>query len=187
MLILIFKLINVTALAAHGKEKSQTMKISKRIIFLAVLICLGILCESGCSSRKMTKSEAVEMFKKAGGIDKINEEAKIVFDVFGTNAVYILQDYHISHLQDYPEIRRRPEIKDFPAIFALGDVVLLQRDSSGSPPEINIRFGIHRRAKAIRIFPPNLDIDKAPNFRAVSAFTNESWYIRIAPNIFVER
>jgi hypothetical protein len=104
-----------------------------------------------------------------------------------TNAVYILQDYHISHLQDYPEIRRRPEIKDFPAIFALGDVVLLQRDSSGSPPEINIRFGIHRRAKAIRIFPPNLDIDKAPNFRAVSAFTNESWYIRIAPNIFVER
>ena len=163
------------------KNSLKPMKISKTIIFLVALVCLGMLCELGCSPRKITKSEAMEMFEQSGGVDKVNEEAKIIFDIFGTNAVYILQAYKVPHLQDYPEMRSHPEIKDFPAIFALGDVVTLQK------AEIYIRFGVHRRAKAIHILPPNLDIDKAANFNAVSAFANESWYIRIAPNIFVEK
>ncbi len=160
------------------------MKISKATLIFVMLTCLGVLCESGCSPPKMTKSQIMEMFDKAGGVEKVNAEAKVVFEIFSTNEVYVLQDYHVPHLQDYPEIKSHPEITNFPAIFALGDVVMVQRGLPPSVPEIYIRFGVHRRAKVIHILPPNLD---ATNFGNASAFTNESLYIRVAPNIFVDK
>jgi len=113
------------------------------------------------------------MFDKAGGVDKVNQEAQVVFDQFGTNETKSLSE---------------SVAKDFPAIAALGgDSVVLLGQSSDMASEIAIRFGGHWHTKFIHIFPPNFNISEATNFTNVSAFLDESNYFQITTNIFVQR
>ena len=132
----------------------------------------------------ITNEQVMARFEKAGGVDKINKEAEVIFRVFGTNDLFILQDYGIPHLNDYHEIKNHTEITNFPAIFALGDMVMVQGGASNAAPEIRVRYGKHNQAKTIHIFPPNFDVDKATNSSNISAFLNDSSYLRVTNNIF---
>ena len=132
----------------------------------------------------ITNEQVMARFEKAGGVNEVNKEAEIIFKVFGTNAVFILQDFGTPHLDDYLEMKNHPEIKSFPAIFALGDVVMVQGGSlNNAAPEIYVRYGKHNQAKTIDIFPPEIDVDKTTNFYILS-FLNDPSYLRVTNNIF---
>jgi hypothetical protein len=132
----------------------------------------------------ITNDQVMARLEKAGGVDEVNKEAEVIFSVFGTNDVFILQDYGIPHLNDYPEMKSHPEIKSFPAIFALGDVVMVQGGSFNTAPEIHVRYGKHNQAKTIDIFPPSFDVNKATNFSNISVFLSDPSYLRVTNNIF---
>jgi hypothetical protein len=133
----------------------------------------------------MTNDQIMAMFEKIGGVDEVNKEANIIFDVFGTNEVLILQERGTSALSYYPQIMtNHPEVKGFPAIFALGDAVLVLGGATNEAPEIQIKFGTHRNGKTVDIFPPSLDLNKATNFSKVSFLLNDPSYLRVTNNIF---
>jgi hypothetical protein len=132
----------------------------------------------------ITYDQVMARFEKAGGVDEVNKEAEIIFNIFGTNDVFVLQEFGIPHLNDCPEMKKYPEIKNFPAIFALGDVVMVQGGSlNNAAPEIYVRYGKHNQAKTIDIFPPNIDADKTANFYILS-FLKDPSYLRVTNNIF---
>jgi hypothetical protein len=132
----------------------------------------------------ITNEQVMAQFEKAGGVDEVNKEAEIIFKVFGTNAVFILQDFGIPHLNDYHEMKDHPEIRSFPAIFALGDMVMVQGGSlDNAAPEIYVRYGKRNHVKTIDIFPPDINVDKTTNFYVLS-FLNDPSYLRVTNNIF---
>ena len=161
------------------------MKNSKKTIILGLAICLGVLCELGCGKSKasktqnnssVAKTEVDKIFEIAGGVDKINQEAKAIFDRFGTKEDKILLE---------------SDLKDFPAICSLynHDIrqvhVELFGETSNFAPQISIAIVRHRSLKVIHIFPPDFDVSKATNFANVSEWLKDSTCIQVAPNILV--
>jgi len=82
-----------------------------------MMICLGLFCELGCMRSEMTNAQVAEMFDKAGGVDKVNEEAKIIFERLGTN--------------ESKEIFGS-DLTNFPVISSLGKPFFLQ--NKNNPP-----------------------------------------------------
>jgi hypothetical protein len=148
------------------------MKTAKAIVFLGVIICLGILCGLGCGRSEMTKTRAIEMFDKVGGVDKVNQEAKVIFDRFGTNN---------------PDFLSESDLKDFPAISALGNsvgtfpqptvVTFHQSIKIDFPPHIRVRRGLHSNTMLIFIFEPN----------KVTELKDASSFVQVTSNIFVTK
>src|SRR5689334_5768518 len=81
------------------------------------IICLGFVSQFGCGRSEITHSRAAEMFDKAGVVDKVNQEAKTIFDRFGTNES---KNVYGS------------ELTNFPAISSLGETVFFQ--NKNNPP-----------------------------------------------------
>jgi hypothetical protein len=108
----------------------------------------------------MTKTQISEMFDKVGGVDKINQEAKIIFNHYGTNISIVIYGQQLTN---------------FPAISSLSSSVFLQTNSGWST-HIEIPFGSHYQRNFIFIFDPNNAI-KFPYASNCIAFTT---------NIFLE-
>src|SRR2546428_6137387 len=107
--------------------------------FCVITYCfiLGVVLGMGCNSSTQTDNEttlieAQNMLKKAGGEDKVKKEAKQVFARFGTEKTRFIVD---------------SELKEFPAIAALGNSVDIHAPSPGFPANISIRYGTHERTK----------------------------------------
>jgi hypothetical protein len=121
---------------------------------------------------EMTNAQVTEMFDKAGGVDKVNREAKIIFDRFGTNN---------------PDFLSESDLKDFPAISALGNsvgtflqptvVTFHQSIKIDFPPHIRVRRGLHSNTMLIFIFEPN----------KVTELKDASSFVQVTSNIFVTK
>ena len=107
----------------------------------------------------MTKDKAAALFNKVGGADEISEEAKAVFDHFGTNVSTVIYGKSLTN---------------FLAISSLGSSVFLQTNSGWSPC-IEIPFGSHYQRDFIFIFDSRNPI----------AFPYASNCIQVTTNIFV--
>jgi hypothetical protein len=167
------------------REKSSQRRRMKTLKPILIIICLVILCGPGCGRSVMTNDQVMARFEKAGGVDAVNKEAEVIFSVFGSNGAIFLQDHGVSALRDYPEIiTNHPEVKSFPAIFSLGDFVMLLDGATNEAPEIIIKYGTHRDSKTIEIFPPNLEVNRATNFQHISTLLNDSSYFHVTNNIF---
>ena len=132
----------------------------KPIIIGVAIICLGLFCELGCMRSEMTHAQIAEMFDKAGGVDKVNQEAKIIFDRFGTN--------------ESKEVFGS-DLTNFPAMSSLGKPFFLQNNISNWSACIEIPFGTHYRRNFIFIFNSDSSIE----------FPYASRCLRVATNIFV--
>jgi len=107
----------------------------------------------------MTTAQAKKMFEKAGGLEKVNQEAKVIFDLFGTNESTVIYGQSLTN---------------FPAISSLGSPIFLQTNSGWST-HIEIPFGNHRQRSFIFIFNPANPVK----------FPYASRCIEVATNIFV--
>ena len=132
----------------------------KPILIGVVMICLGLFCELGCMRSEMTNAQVTEMFDKAGGVDKVNREAKIIFDRFGTNESKVIFG---------------SDLTNFPAISSLGKPFFLQNNFSNWSAHIEIPFGTHYQRNFIFIFNSGSPIE----------FPYASRCIQVATNIFV--
>jgi hypothetical protein len=112
------------------------------------------LCLCGCSP------SAEQRIEKVGGVSIINQEARVVFDRFGTKEFRFLYE---------------SDLKDCPAIAALGNSVGLYNESPGTAAQIRVRYGSHSNTKFIFILDP----------RAPSQFKGPPGCSQIASNIFV--
>jgi hypothetical protein len=127
-----------------------------RIIFV-VLICFGM---PGCGPSEITRSEALKMFTEVGGVQRVNQEATVIFDRFGTN-----ESAELFGL----------ELTNYPALSALGKPLFVQAGSNGYSSRIEIPFGSHYRRKFTFVFNPNGPVE----------FPYASRCIQVATNIFV--
>ena len=135
------------------------MKIPMVVTILLAVIWFGM---SGCSLSEMTQDQALEMFTKVGGIQKINQEAKIIFDLLGTNESKVL----------YGSV-----LTNYPALSALGKPLFIQAGTNGYSSRIEIPFGSHYRRNFIFIFDPNGPVE----------FPYASKCIQVATNCFVSK
>jgi hypothetical protein len=133
----------------------------------------------------MTRSEADKMIRNVGGLQEVNKEAQLVFELFGTNEMFLLKAQNQSLLASYSQMTKHPEVKDFPALFALGDTVVSLAGTSNFVPRIIIRFGEHRHARNIYIFQSDIDKPGIIYFSTLSHFEKDPEYIEISSNIFV--
>jgi hypothetical protein len=133
------------------------MKILKPI---SIIVCLNILCGFGCGRSEMTKTQVAGMFDKVGGVDKVNQEAKIIFDRFGTNESKVIFG---------------ADLTNFPAISSLGKPIFLQNNFSNWSAHVEIPFGTHYQRNFIFIFNSGSPIE----------FPYASNCIQFATNIFV--
>jgi hypothetical protein len=110
------------------------------------IVCLSALCGLGCNRRDTTAASDVlaikteQMLLKAGEVDKINEEAKVIFARFGTDKTWGIEGL---------------DLRDFPTISALGNSVIIFARTPGCPAYISVRYGSHQHTKFIFIFDPN--------------------------------
>jgi hypothetical protein len=123
---------------------------------------MGVICNLGCGRSEMTSAQVTEMFDKAGGVDKVNQEAKIIFDRFGTNESKNIYG---------------SELTNFPAISSLGETVFFQNKNNppGWSAHIGIPFGTHYQRNFIFIFNSDSSVE----------FPSASRCIQVATNIFV--
>jgi hypothetical protein len=111
----------------------------------------------------MTESQIVTMFENVGGAAKVDQEAKGIFNRFGTSEVTLLTKSNLNNC---------------PAISSLGNSVVLYPESIDAgkfPPHIEVRFGSHFNAKTVFIFETN----------NVVQFKNDPRIFQIASNIYV--
>jgi hypothetical protein len=134
----------------------------KPILIGVVMICLGLFCELGCLRSEKTSAQVTEMFDKAGGVAKVNQEAKILFERLGTN--------------ESKEIFGS-DLTNFPVISSLGKPFFLQNKNNppGWSAHIEIPFGTHYQRNFIFIFNSGSPIE----------FPYASRCIQVATNIFV--
>jgi len=134
----------------------------KILNLISITVCLVFLCGLGCGRSEATKAQAMEMFDKAGGVDKVNQEAKILFERLGTN--------------ESKEIFGS-DLTSFPVISSLGKPFFLQNKNNppGWSAHIEILFGSHYQRNFIFIFDPSGTIE----------FPYASNCIAVTTNIFV--
>jgi len=132
------------------------------LIVCAVISALFLYWYSGGLGRETNPSQAAKRFAAAGGVEKVNQEAKIIFDRFGTKDFKPLDD---------------SDLKDFHAIPALGNTFSIWPQAKGLSAHIRVGFGYHMHYKNIYIFYPQADFE----------FKDEPSCIQIGPNIFVDK
>ena len=128
------------------------------------MLALGVLLQAGCGHPETTMSQVGEMFEKVGGIEKVNTEARAMFARFGTNELRFVYDQ---------------DLKDFPAIAALGNSVGIYPATSGLAANIRIRFGSHANTEFIFIYDPN----DSSGVKEQTA----SGFLQVSTNIFVSK
>jgi len=115
---------------------------------------------------------AIQLINKAGGVERINQEARRIF------AKYIGNAKEGRFLDE-------SDLKEFPAIASLGNAWHLNLEGEARigntplPAHISIRYGTHFHPDFISIFNPD---DPLP-----PKFKNSSLFIPLAPNIFLEK
>jgi hypothetical protein len=130
---------------------------------MLLLTIFASLLFSGChpgNAKNATMRKAEKLFNKAGGIEKVSQEAKIMLTRFGAEDYKVLTNW---------------ELKDFPAISALGNMVAVRGSKSGYPAQIRIRYGNHFRTKFILIYAQQTPAD--PNETAA--------FLLVTNNIFI--
>ncbi|HVU26474.1 MAG TPA: hypothetical protein VHG71_01915 [Verrucomicrobiae bacterium] len=129
------------------------------ILFIATIVWIG-------RAQEITANKAAKNFQKAGGIEKVEQESKILFKQVGTNDYW----FHPS------------DKTNFPALSSLGNV-------SVNHNQINIRFGGHFHTKFITIFPntPTIDQMSVGNNQAFYKEYYTSRCIQVATNIFISK
>ncbi|MGH7975352.1 MAG: hypothetical protein ACREC8_01680, partial [Limisphaerales bacterium] len=142
------------AVLIFKKLESQTSETNRRRLFTtSTFIAFGLIVLFIASiawigrQQEITPDRASKIFQKAGGIEKVEQESKILFNQVGTN------DYWL-HSSDKT---------NFPALSSLGNV-------SVNHNQINIRFGSHFHTKFITIFP------NAPTIDQMSVGNNQEYY-----------
>jgi len=145
--------------------------------FIAVLVLLLIVLSVTILFQKksvpdMTPEKVQQLLTRAGGIDEVNRETKVLFDKLGTNDWTFL----------YPE-----DLTNSPAIFFLYANLLSYSGTEYSGtrvanwPEdgrhLEIRFGNHWVGKKIYIFDSN----------GTNTFHPPPDWFQISSNIFVSR
>jgi len=108
----------------------------------------------------MTNAQVIDLFDKAGGVDKISQEVKNIFDQFSTNKSKVIFGSNLTN---------------FPALSLLGKPLFLQNNSSNWSAHIEIPFGTHSQRDFIFIFNPGIPVE----------FPYASRCIQVATNIFV--
>jgi hypothetical protein len=154
----------------------------KALMPMSLVLFVGVFCGLGCGR---SESETRALFDKVGGVAEINKEAKTIFEMFGTNEVRILQEGGLSALSYYPEaMTNHPDIKGFPAIFALGKSVMLLGGATNQTVMININFGTHRNGGEYLIFPPDFNVKTDAHW---SSLLNSPNYFQVASNIIASK
>jgi hypothetical protein len=154
------------AVLVFKKDISSDIKNRRFTFALSGAICLTAFAVFSLIwlDRPLTKEKAKEIFEKAGGIEKVEHEANILFnEYFATN------DYSCLYQSDRT---------NFPAISALGKSVLFDGKS-----KILIRHGSLQNPQFIYIFHPVPDTNQDPAFTEL--YTSN--YIQIATNIFMAK
>jgi len=101
----------------------------------------------------------MKMFDEAGGVDKVNQEAKILFERFGTNETMEIYG---------------PSLTNFPALSTLGRPLFLKNQNKppGWSTHIDIPFGSQSQRNFIFIFDPRTAIEFPYASRCVELRTN---------------
>ena len=100
---------------------------------------LAIISGVSCGGPQAKRIEGVELLSKPGWIANVDQEARNIFDRFGTNENTFLYDN---------------DLRDFPAIQALGNAIRMCSEDSMYSRRIQIRYGTHFRTKFVLIFDP---------------------------------
>src|SRR6266705_2888523 len=103
----------------------------------AVIMFLAMISGAGCGGPQAKRIEGVELLSKPGWIVNVDQEARNIFDRLGTNEDKFLYDY---------------DLRDCPAIKALGNGFALRVADSVYSKRFRIRFGTHFRTKCVLIF-----------------------------------
>jgi hypothetical protein len=126
-----------------------------KIISVFVCIVIILVLANGLGflwHPKMTARTVLKRIDKVGGLNELNQEAKIIFDRYGTNEWKFLNE---------------SDLKDFPAISALGNSVGIFPESADDPTKvpthIRIRYGSHFYTKLIFIFQTEPEVLRATN------------------------
>jgi hypothetical protein len=155
------------------------MKIIFRVLVLVIFVLLfvfitPVLLESIGRKQvpEMTPEKAQKLFETVGGVNKVDREARILFDRLGTNESTLL----------YPK-----DLTNSPAISSLYSICenYSGRKYSGTSvaifPDygrhIEIKFGNHWSLKRIYIFDP----------AGALTFNRPSDWFQVASNIFASR
>jgi len=125
-----------------------------------ILVCIGIFCGFGCGRPEMTTTQANKLFENAGGLEKINQEAQIIFKSYRTNVATVIYGQSLTN---------------FPAISSFGGSIFFQTNNSGWSTHIEIPFGTHYQRNFIFIFNSESPIE----------FPYASNCIQVTSNIFV--
>ncbi|HVU26678.1 MAG TPA: hypothetical protein VHG71_02955 [Verrucomicrobiae bacterium] len=149
------------------------------LIGLYVLLVVSLNIYSYFEKRnvpEMTPEKAQKLFENAGGINKVNQEAKILLDKWGTNDLKFL----------YPQ-----DLTNAPAIFSLCSTLQNYSGrnyrtsvaiSSRNSRHIEINFGNHFSLKWFYIFDPST---VGPNTNATSSSSSD-WF-QVSSNIFASK
>jgi hypothetical protein len=156
------------------------LKILGVLIGLFVLLVISLNVSIFFQKRsvpEMTPEKAQKLFETVGGINEVNQEARILFDKLGTN------DWAFLFTQD---------LTNAPAIFSLYSTL---KNYSGSEyygtrvaiwPEhgrhLEIRFGNHWVGKEIFVF----DTNNTNGFDLPASWYPITWF-QISSNIFVSK
>ena len=136
------------------------MKANALSLVFNVLTCIGIILVAGCRPSEKPSTQAARLIQNAGGVDIINKEAKAILAKLGNADEKLLSS---------------SDLKEYPAISSLGNVVLACNQAPGFPANVRIRFGRHNNINFILVFDPA--DTKGPD--------DKSSLEQIAPNIFV--
>jgi len=130
----------------------------------AVIMFLVIISGAGCWGPQPKRLEGVELLSKPGWIVNVDQEARNIFDRFGTNEDKFLYDY---------------DLRDSPAIKALGNGFALRVEDSMYSRRIRIRYGTHRRTRFVLIFDPRATT--TPRLNSAMGF------FQVSSNIYATR
>lgn len=134
---------------------------------LALTVCLVVLAVfvywySGGFRSETTMSATVEKIREVGGMAKVDQETKTIFDRYGTAEFRPLDN---------------SDLKEFPAVSGLGNTFSIWPDASGCSGHIKVRYGYHMHAKTIWIFDPKKPL----------VFDGASACIQVSSNIFIDK
>ena len=121
------------------------LRITHLIVLNVIAAGVIVLCGSGCNRSGTSGPDSLlvkteKMLGETGEVDKINQEAKVIFARFGTDRTWGIEGL---------------ELKGFPTIAALGYPVIILARTPACPAYISVRYGSHQHTKFIFIFNPN--------------------------------
>ena len=144
-----------------------------KIISVFVCIVIVLVSANGLGflwHPKMTAGKVLKRIDKAGGLNELNQEARIIFDRFGTNEWRFLYE---------------DDLKNCPAISALGNAFGYFPESADDPTKVPthiwVRYGSHFYTKAIFIFQTEPEMLRATNL------INTPFVFQVSSNILATK